>query len=256
MASDLGVGDSDVPFLVVQPADTDTVATLTARRPDGTSVAVPVTGGPLVAVPDTSPVEYTQRWDATNPLEYDLATRWVLHWDVQGTGEGEEDFEVWVVPSPAVGGPTWTPSRSKTATYVPHRTLARSVASTTASQDQHQFTFDNSTTPSGTQADALIVDAVAWVSARVPKLTAAHHDLARAAAALLAAAWIERSWPNDDQSLQRANDMEKRVDVMLGDLAQASADANAEDGSSYPTPAAPYWSFPSPDPRFDDARYW
>ncbi len=255
MASDLGQGDSDVPYLIVRPADTDTVATLTARKPDGTTVNVPVTAGALAAVPDTNPVEYTQRWDATDPLEYDQATRWVLHWDVTGTGEGEEDFEVWVVPSPSVGGPAWTPSRSKVATYVPHRTLARSLSSTTASQDQHQFTFDNTTTPTGGQADALIVDAVAWIAARVPKLTTVHHDLARAAAALLAAAWIERSWPNDDQSLQRANDMEKRVDLLVADLVGAS---NTETGSGDfgLDIAHPVFSFPAADPRYDDARYW
>lgn len=255
MASDLGVGDSETVVLDVAPADGDTTVTLTAYAPDGTTIPVPVEGGTLEPIAGTSPVEYTQRWTSTDPVTYTLPGRWVLRWTVTGTGEGSEDAEVWVVASPTAGGPTWLPGRSKVANYVPHRTLVRSLASTTGSQDGYAFTFDSTTTPPALSVDALIVDAAAWIGGRVPNLTSAHHELARAACALLVGAWIERSWPNDDQSLQRANDMEKRVDVLLGDLVSASNASAGTDDFGLEI-VAPVWSFPSADPRWDDARYW
>ncbi len=252
--TDLGVGDAEQPTLTVQPADADTTVTLTATAPNGTTSAVPVTAGPLELVAGSSPAEYTQTWTSTGPVTYTTAGRWVLHWTVTGTGEGAEDVEVWVVASPTAGGPTWTPGRSRVAAYVPHRTLARSLTSITASADEYVYTFDGMTTPPGTAVDRLIADAVAWVSARVSPMHDSMAGLASAIVALLAAAWIERSWPHDDQSLQRANDMEKRADSMLAGL----VDANAASGGTgeFGIDLAPVWSFPPADPRWDSPSYW
>ncbi len=253
MASDLGVGDAETASLVVAPADTDTAATLTATAPDGTTTSVPVSGGALE--PITGSDDSQQTWTSDDPVVYSAAGRWVLTWTVTGTGEGVEALEVYVVASPTAGGPTWTPGRSKVAAYVPHRTLARSVTSTTESQDTYQYTFDQSTTPTGVQTDALIADAVAWVSARVVPMQAGLYDLARAVAALLAAAWVERSWPDDDQSLTRANDMEKRADAMLADLVAANA-AGSDTGEYGVDLVNPVHSFPLADPRWDYSGYW
>jgi hypothetical protein len=251
--SDLGVGDSEVVSLTVQPADGDTVATLVATAPDGTASPVPVAGGALEAVTG-SPDEYAQTWTSVDPVTYSAAGRWVLSWTVTGTGEGAEDVEVFVVASPTAGGPTWTPGRSNVAAYVPHRTLSRSLSSTVGSADEYVFTFDQTTTPPGTAVDRLIADAVARVSARVSPMQAGMHALARAVASLMAAVWVERSWPQDDQALQRANDMEKQANLMLADLASANA-AEGETGE-YGIDVVPYWSFPAADPRYDDASYW
>lgn len=252
--TDLGVGDAELVSLTVQPADGDTLAFLIATAPDGTSTSVPVSGGDLEAVSGSSPVEYRQTWTSVDPVTYTAPGRWVLTWAVTGTGEGAEDVEVFVVASPTAGGPTWTPGRSRVANYVPHRTLARDLSTTAGSQDVYQWTFDNTTTPTGVQTDALIVDAVAWVSARVSPMQASMHDLARAVAAILCAAWVERSWPHDDQSLQRANDMERRADAMLVGLADANA-AAGETGQ-YGIDIVPAWSFPPGDPRWDSPGYW
>lgn len=252
MASDLGVGDSETMTLVVSPADTDTLATLTVTGPDATSTDVAVTGGALEPVDDSS--DQQQTWTSDTPVVFDQAGRWLLRWVVTGTGEGAEDVEVFVVASPVAGGPTWQPGRSRVAAYVPHRTLARSTSTVIDSQDQYALTFDSTTNPSGTVVDALIVDAVAWVAARVTPLHTTMYDLARAVAALLAAAWVERSWPNDDQSLQRANDMEKRADAMLSNLVDANA-AAAETGE-YGIDIAPLWQFPAADCRWDYPTYW
>lgn len=158
-------------------------------------------------------------------------------------------------PTAETDTPGWTPSLAQVAAYVPHRTLVRDTASTISSQDTYLFTFDDTTTPSGDQVTQLITDACAWVTARVVSLNSALEDLAGAAAALLAAAWVERSWPDDASSLQRANDMEKRADAMLRDLIDANNAAGGT-GDYGLDIAVPYWSFPCPNERYDYSTYW
>ncbi len=258
MATDLGVGDAETATLTVSPADAGTEVTLTVHKPDGTSAAVTMTGGPLVAVPDTTPTQYGQVWTADTPVVYSQAGRWVLHYEVTGTGEGAEDLEVFVVPSPVAGGPTWAPGRSRVANYVPHRTLARSPSSIIDSQDSYALTFDGTTRPTGLMVDRLIADGVAWVSSRVYPLNTRVESAAAVVAALYAAAAVERSWPNDDQSLQRANDMEKRLDRLMADLITANQNATDQDNDTgdYAVDVAPMWSFPPADTRYDEAGYW
>jgi hypothetical protein len=252
--SDLGVGDAEIPTLTVQPADADTVAVLVVKAPDGSSTPVPVTGGALTAVPGTSPVEYAQTWTATDPVTYSAPGRWVLTWTVTGTGEGAEDVEVFVVASPIAGGPTWTPGLSRVAAYIPHRTIQRSLSSTTQSQDGYAWTWDDTTTPPASTVFMLISDAVAWVSARVSPLHASLFDLARAVAAIHTAAAIERSWPQADDELQRALDLEKRLERMLADLIEANNSANGT--NDYGIEITPIWAFPSSDPRWDSSTYF
>jgi hypothetical protein len=229
MGSDLVVGDSDRPYLDVVPADIDTAVTLQVRKPDGTTAAVTVTGGALVPIPNTSPQQNSQRWTATTPVVYDQAGHWVLHYTITGTGAGAEDRDVYVVASAAGSGPAWAPGRSRVAAYVPHRTLVRSTTSTTASADTYELTFSDETRPTGAQVDRLIADGVDWVTAQVTPLNVRSQPVAALVAALWAAVAVERSWPNDDQSLQRANDMEKRLDSMLAALIASNLVANGED---------------------------
>jgi hypothetical protein len=258
LSTDVGVGDAEVAVLTVEPADAGTAVTLTVTGPDGTSIAVTMTGAALVPIPDTSPIQYSQVWTADTPVVYDQAGRWVLHYEVTGTGEGAEDLEVFVTPSPVAGGPTWAPGRSRVANYIPHRTLVRSATSTIASEDGYEYTFTSETRPTGVQVDRLIADGIAWVSALITPM----HPTSEAAAGLLAALYsaiaVERSWPDDDQALQRANDMEKRLDNLLASLTAANRTAN--DGDLVTPPGAPavnpYWSFPPADPRYDSAGYW
>jgi hypothetical protein len=248
------VGDSELVTLTVSPADADTVATLVAKAPDGSTTNVPVTAGPLDPVAGSSPVEYLQTWTSTDPLLYSQAGRWVLTWSVTGTGEGAEDVEVFVVASPTAGGPTWTPGLSRVAAYIPHRTIRRSLSSTTQSQDGYAWTWDDTTTPPASTVFMLISDAVAWVSARASPLHASLFDLARAVAAIHTAAAIERSWPQADDELQRALDLEKRLERMLADLIEANNSANGSD--DYGIDITPIWSFPSSDPRWDSPLHF
>ncbi|MET0416057.1 MAG: hypothetical protein ABW022_08555 [Actinoplanes sp.] len=141
------------------------------------------------------------------------------------------------------------------AVYVPKRTLVRADASTIESQDQYQFTFDETTIPTAVQVGQLIEDGCAWVGARVSPLHTSMEGLARAACALLVAAWIERSWPEDDDALQRAKDMEARLDKMLADLVDANNAAGGTDDFGLEI-VNPVYSFPVADLRWDYPTYW
>jgi hypothetical protein len=165
------------------------------------------------------------------------------------------------MPIPAgLGGPElpeWAPTNEQVADYVPHRTLSLVPAGITEGDDTYKYVFDQDTRPTGIQVDRLIGNAVAWVSARLAPMHESVQAAAGVAATLMAAASVERSWPNDDQSLQRANDMEKRLDVLMADLITANDTANRpgqEDGGGFDV--LPVWSFDQPDRRFSDSRYF
>jgi hypothetical protein len=253
MASDIGEGDSETATLLVSPADGTTQATLTVTAPDGTTRSYTASGGPLNPIDGSSDTQ--QLWTTDQPVLYDQAGHWVLHWDVTNTGEGVEDLDVYVVRSPVAGGPTWLPGRSRVAAYVPHRTLARSVDTSTESAETYQFTFDSTTIPTGVVVDRLIADGSAWVSALVTPLNVKSEPLAALIAALWAAIATERSWPDDETSLQRANDMEKQLNSMLTALKQSNLDANTGTDEGFDI-AYPAWSFPRADLRWDSPRYW
>lgn len=255
MATDVATGDSELPFLIIAPADADTTATLTVHAPDGTSNTTGVSPGPLEPIDGSS--DRQQRWTADTPVVYSSPGRWVLSWAISGTGEGSEDYEVYVVASPVAGGPTWLPGRSRVAAYVPHRTLVRAPLSITGGQDSYALTFDSTTVPSGLEVSRLIADGSDWVRALIAPMHPSSEPLAALISALWAAIAVERAWQHDDSSLQRANDMEKQLNTMLGSLKAANADANEAGGVEYPTTsAAPAYSFPPADLRWDYSRYF
>ena len=246
--TDVGVGDVEVPHLDVTPADNTTVAALTVHRPDGTTDTLTATGGALDPIPDSA--LFSQRWTANSPVVYDQPGRWVLHWTVTGTGAGTEDVEVYVVASPVAGGPAWLPGRSRVANYVPGRTLSIDAST-------HELTFSSTTRPTGLMVDRLIADA----ATRITGVVATVHPTLEAQAAVLTAMWaaasVERGFPDDEQnqlSLQRANDLEKRADLMLAELITANESLTGT--QPYPIAAAARWSFPPADCRWDNANYW
>lgn len=250
--ADLSVGSWDTPYLDVAPYDlVGTVVTLTVHAPTDTDPAgtdAPVSAGVEMVIDG----DQVLRFSTASPVQYTAAGWWVRHWAVDGVGAGDVDERVFVAQSALAGGPTWTPTRSQVAAYIPHRTLARDVGTTVASDDVYQWTFDQRTTPTGGQADSLIADGVSWVLGRVPTLTPALYGMAGVVAALYASAAIERAWPDGDQSLQRADDMEKRMDAMLATLAEAN---EAATGTGIDI-VNPVWSFPCADLRWDYSTYW
>lgn len=237
MATDVSVGDIEVPYLDVTPADGTTAGMLTVTDPDGTQTNRTVTAG--------TPTDGTVRLTAT-PVAYDKPSRWVLHWTVTGTGAGAEDLEVYVTASPVAGGPTWLPGRSRVANYVPTRTLAKNPATYQASGDSYALTFDSTTRPNGVQCDRIVADGAAWLG--IPTLAATLYDRAGVCVAVWVAAAIERGWPDTEVSLQRANDLQKLADQMRKDLIAANTAATGTDPTdpSLTNAQLPVYSFPEP----------
>lgn len=241
MASDASIGDIEIPYLDVTPGDGTTAGTLTVHRPEGAPLTPTVTPG--------TPADGTVRLTAT-PVTFNQPGRWVLHWDVAGTGASAEDLIVFVVPNPTAGGPTWLPGRSRVANYIPSRTLS-------VNSPDHQLTFDSLTRPTGVMVDRLIADAAARIAGRVGPVDSSLHDTASVVAALLAAAAVERGWPDDENtqaSLQRANDLERQAETALTELARANEAATGTNPTDPGQANAqlPRWSFPSPVPWGDD----
>lgn len=242
MASDLGVGDIETAYLDVTPGDGTTAGTLTVTDPDGNDSTPGVTAG--------APAGGTVRLTSA-AITYDQPGRWLLHWDVTGTGAGAEDVEVYLVTSPVAGGPTWLPGRSRVANHIPNRTLARNPGTYTASGDDYQLTFDSTTRPSGVQVDRLIADAGNWIATVIPDLAEANYDAASTCAAVWAAAAVERGWPNDDTSLPRARDLQALAEQMRADLVRANTATTGTDPADPGSVLLPVWSFPSEVPWGD-----
>lgn len=240
MATDIGVGDSEVPRLTVTPYDDDTAVTLIVTGPGGISDTL----SPYVV----GAADDTQTW-VTTPVTYTAPGLWLLTWDVTGTGAGRETQEVRVTASPLAGGPAWLPGRSRVANYVPSRTLG-------VDSETHELTFNSSTRPTGVMVDRLLADAAARIAGRASPVHSSLHETAAVVAALFAAAAVERGWPDDDNtqaSLQRANDLERQANTALAELARANEAASGGDATD-PEQAnalAPVWSFPAPVPWGD-----
>ncbi len=148
--------------------------------------------------------------------------------------------------------PEWAPGRENVADYVPHRTLAKREQATTEGEDVYYLTFDTDTRPTGWAVDRLIGDGLAYVTGQASPLHTSLQATAAVVVTLYAAAAVERSWPNDDQSLQRANDMEKRMSDMLAGLVAANDRANGGDGQPGDTDQrVPLYSFPAAVPWGD-----
>jgi hypothetical protein len=234
MATDAGVGDREVARLQVQPGDGTTAGTLTVHAPDGTSSTVNVTA----TGPDDGVVTLT-----SDPITYTQPGRWVLHWEVTGTGASAEDLEVYVVASPVAGGPEWIPGRSRVANYVPLRTLERD-------SETHDWTFTANTFPTGVTVDRLIADAVEAIHARVGEVAPALHGAASVVAAKLAACAVERGYPaqQSEQSLTRARDICDDAAKALDDLAAANRKPDDPGNAANPLPL---YDFPDSPPWGD-----
>ncbi len=167
------------------------------------------------------------------------------------------------MPNPGGLGPAelpdWAPLTWNVADYVPHRTLATSVVSNTQGEDVYRLTFDDTTRPSGDAVSRLIADACDWVASRIAPMHELSQAASRVVATLLSAAAVERGWPADGSSLQRALDFEKRADLMLTGLVASNDAAWADDDQNPATPErplSPVFSFPAADPRWDSPAYW
>lgn len=228
MVTDLGVGDVQIPWLQVTPADADTTATLTVHPPTGDPYEIPATGGPRTPVPDTDPVEQTQRWTTTQPVTYTAPGRWVLHWQVTGTGEGTEDVTVHIAAPP-------TPQPAISTDPATDIGMIRLLTADL-----------NPTAPLFTD-----VQLAAFLSVEAGSVKRA------AAAALTAVSTSEvllsRKFSTQDLSVDGpAVAAELRAQAKT--LRDQAAFEDAQTATA--TPVAPMWSFPPANPAWDNPAYW
>jgi hypothetical protein len=251
---DLSVGDSERPWLDVAPYQVgSTAATLTSHSPadpDATGTAVALDTGVEMVV-DAVPV---LRFTATAAVQYPVAGWWVRDWKVTGVGAIEPDERFFVAPNPTAGGPVWTPTRQRVASYVPSRPLVPAADGS----NTDLMTFGPTTRPTGGQVDVIIMDAVNWVTAATGTLDESLHQSANAVAAIRAAAFIELGYPErSDPMKSTANTTSdrlfKQADQMLAALVARNKAITGADGDD-PDPVfeiVPAWSFPAASPYGD-----
>lgn len=243
------VGGTEVPSLSVPEGDNTTGVVLTITKPDlsSSNVTPTSTDGGLTWTGD--------------PILYDQAESWVLLWTVTGAGANVLPRAVFVQPLPAPGGPVWRPSLHDVAKYVPTRTL---VIDRSTGGNSPTLTFDSTTTPSDRQVDSLITDACNWIqsatgpvgvtpSGAVVASSPVLYGTARAAAAIFAAASVERGYPQRDADESIANDLLGLANSMRADLMAANLAATGE--TTEPTASLlPLYQFPRP-PHWGDIDF-
>lgn len=224
-----GVGDVDIPQLTVTPFDNTTAATVTVLHPDGTSTT-----------PVTSTADLGHTWTAT-PVTLNAAGWWVYAWAVTGTGAGAEARRVYVEPNPTAGGPTWTPSRERVASYVPGRTLVGAVDG----YGSPIMTFDATTHPAGAAVDRLIADAVAWVELATGPVDLTLYDAATCCAAVYTAYSVELAYPDNTRDTAVATQLYQQAVAMRTDLGLANAAITGHEPEDPAAHLMPQYSFPS-----------
>lgn len=246
--------DFATPYLDVYPYDGTTAVTLEVRPPGVT----PYDAGPctptLVTVDIDGVPTLVQRWTAPPVATGAPYGWWVLAWSITGTGTDAPEDSFYVEPPPEPGGPTWAPTRSRVAAYVPSRPLAP----TPDGRNVDLGTWTEDTRPTGTQADVMIRDAVNWVLDATGTPDASLYQSANACAAVRAAAFIELGYPERDSTGKgvantTSDRLFKQADQMLAALVARNRAITGVDGDD-PTPAVqilPLYSFPAPDPNGD-----
>lgn len=209
--------------------DVTTAVTVVVTRPDGTQqYSGPPAGGPV------NGDEYTVQWTAS------MANDYVAVWTVTGTGAGVQAkvYNVRPLPSPSASRPAWVPFLSDVADYIPRLTIDM----VTPGSAVEYGTFNGLTTPSDEQAMRLLDRAVGSVIATAGTIQTSVAGLAATAAALRAAAAIQRAYPRSADDRAVADALDRRADAELARLVAANAAA----GAVGTTGTLPQWSFPAP----------
>lgn len=249
---DLTVGDWETPYLDVAPYDAGTAATLTLHSPadtDPAGVDVPLNAGVELVNDEGVAVK---RFTALAAVQYPAGGWWVRSWTVTGVGACQPDERYFVAPNPTAGGPAWTPTRERVASYVPSRPLVPAADGS----NTDLMTFDSTTRPTGGQVDRLIADAVNWVTDETGTLDAALYESATACAAIRAAGFVELGYPERSDPMKAtanttSDRLFKQAEQMLARLAARNAALTGADGDTpdavfeavpaYNVPPAPCW---------------
>ena len=219
--------------------DGTTLVTATVSRPDGTVITGLNTSAWVG-------MEKTVQWWATDDgtvsgTKLAAAGDWLVVWSVTGTGASVSTklYPVRALPSPNDDRPAWAPFLSDVADHVPFLTVDTITPGTQA----WLGTFTGATTPTDEQAQRHVDSAVAIVSSRVgATLPPTMYPLARATAALRAAASILRAFARNADDRTAAGELDRRADASLEQLTDAADSA----GTSTPAGPLPVGYFPDP----------
>jgi len=209
---------------------------LTITRPDGTLYP----GSPFTVAPDP-----TGQYD--HPAAADQNGRWVGTWVATGAYAGAYN-QVFDVEDTTI--PAWYPTLEDVAAHIPTRT--RELRTPPPDLDEYEGTFTDATTPTGEQAEGLIRRAADWVAAQVgTPIQQVSWPMCKLATSLLAAAWIERAYPERDADVavyqQFRDDADKAIRQARDTNVDAGGSGDAPDADlpvqvAYSFPAAPGWA--------------
>lgn len=231
------VGDTIFASLSPIGADGGSVVTLQIYRPDGSSVA----GAPGVINAGTFNASAFIATDdgTTNGTTLGSAGDWLLIWKIVGNGAGVYPQVFSVAPLPGTATrPPWSPFLSDVADWVPYLT----VDTTTPGSQVYLGTFTAWTTPTDEQAQRHVDTAVSLIGSRIGTVPVTLYRMARAVAALRAAAGIARAFPRTRDDLNNADALARQFDVDLKILIAA-----ADEAGTAPVTPQPVGFYPDPN---------
>ena len=214
---------------------TTTSVMLTLTDPAGAEAAA-------VAMTETEP----GTWDYDAPA----GAAGVHVWRAVAAGAVTGEFGGWwVTRARRTPGPEWTPDLDAVADWIPARTLS---SITTPGEELYLGTFTDTTTPTDEQVSRQIIAAVAYVRSQAgATIDPGLYDDARAAAACVAAAYVELAYPMRQPDLSTYDRLWAQAQTLVSALADSNT-ATTGGAVSLEQSLLPQWSYPDPVPWGDD----
>jgi hypothetical protein len=153
------------------------------------------------------------------------------------------------MPVPAGGAstlPDWAPTLSEVADYCTARTLVPQPDGS----NREESGFNSSTRPTDAQVTRIVQDACNEVLTRCGALAPSFTAAANRVSAQLAAGYVELRYPERssgtrDEAIKTAQELLKRADRALEQLAGANEAATGVDTEDPAAQVLPVWSFPA-----------
>jgi hypothetical protein len=172
------------------------------------------------------------------PVPLTSAGTW--RWAANITGAVTDFQDGVIVVTPAGQDLPWTPQADGVAGHVPTRTIE--TGDTTGNP---KGTFTTLTLPTRQQVDGFIADAVAHIGATVGTVDPSLYEMAREAAELRAAAFVEMAQPLETRNQQKVDTLLAQSMVVLDRLAEANVVFSGVDLTG-PSAVLAQWSYPDP----------
>lgn len=217
--------------------DGTSAATVAVSRPDGTSITVVASPGWSGTDGDEKTTQFYATDDGTvGGTVASAAGDWLALWKVTGTGASVTPKIYNVAPLPGTTTrPAWSPFLSDVADHVPFLTIDQR----TPGSQTYLGTFTGWTSPTDEVAQRHIDQAVSIVGAGFGTLTGSLPRMARAVAALWAAASLCRAYARDRDTRDLATQLAAAAAAQLKVLQQAVENAGADTLSAVPVMYAP-----------------